>query len=280
MDEFDDMSDPEMSNNIANVVNAMPRYLLPTLRFVLILREPVSRMLSWYNHELEDAMTGSSMTRSDVQVQGVSFDEYARAQCAPRDVWTDNEGVGDVSDKSLSDIDAFRKMLYRHQNVSHFPGMKKSLRDVPVVVCDQPAFSKGVYITFLLFFNYHTWLSRKQLMVVSMDTLVEQPQEMMQRITSHYGLPILTNMHRLIKTNERDTPDRVVQPRCETRHFLEEVYAPFNERLYEKLAFDRSTSAAPEDEPAFAKFNTKKSVPCTHGKKALTARDLGMTSSP
>jgi hypothetical protein len=272
MDEFDEFTDPESSNNIANIVNAMPHTLLPTVRFVLILREPVSRMLSWYNHELEDAKTASSMARSDVQ--GKPFDEYAHYQVAPRDKWNNNYGVGDATDMSVSDLDTFHKMLMRHTNASHFPGMRQSLRTVPAMVSDQPSFSKGVYITFLLFFEYHSRLSRKQLMVVSMDTLVEQPQDMMRRITSHYGLPILTHMHRLIKTNERDSMDRVVQPQCKTRDFLQAAYAPFNEKLYEKLRHDYASKASPTDEPEFAKFDLEKSVPCTHGPRALTAADL------
>jgi hypothetical protein len=263
---------------MANALNAIPRNLASTMRFVLILREPVSRLLSWYNHELEDASSSSSVLQD--HIRGQDFDEYARYEVAPRDSWlkTDN-GVPLAHDKTASDLDVFRKMALRHQNVTRYPGMRASLRKVPVVVCDQPTFTKGVYLPFLLFFQYHKVFDRKQLMVVSMDQLVEQPKDMMRRITSHYGLPILTNMHRLIKTNERDSPNRVVQPRCETRDFLSNVYAPFNEQLYQKMHSDQSSNQAPSDEPTFPKFNVEKSVPCTHGKKALTAKDLGLAST-
>jgi hypothetical protein len=274
VDEFDDYDDPESSNNIANVVNALPHHLLPIVKFVLILREPVSRMLSWYNHELEDAEASSSVQRRNPASQQ-TFDEYARMAVAPRSSWTDFNGVNDISDKSKGDLEIFKKVIMRRSNVTRFPAQSQGLRSVPSLPCDQPTFTKGVYLPFLTFFNLHSKLKRNQLMVVNMDTLIEKPKDMFKRITTHYGLPVLTHMHRLIKTNERDTLDRVVQPRCTTRDFLSAAYRPFNEKLYAQLKKDQDLGIAPSNEVEFRPFNVVKSVPCTHGAKALTARMLG-----
>jgi hypothetical protein len=278
VDQFDDYDDPESSNNIVNVVNAMPRRLLPVVRFVLILREPVSRMLSWYNHELEDAGSSESkQARSDIN--GMSFDQYAHFQVAPRSTWTDYNGVSDVSNKSVTELALFRKVIMRRTNTTRFPNLNESLRGIPSLPYDQPAFSKGVYFQFLTFFKFHPLLSRQQLLVMNLDSLVDDPQSMMKRITSHFGMPILTNMKRLIKTNDRKTMDRVVQPRCITRDFLASAYAPFNAKLYGKLKMDRDGKRAPFQEPVFPEFDVTKSVPCTNGNKALLASDVADSDS-
>jgi hypothetical protein len=276
VDQFDMREDPEASNNLANLVNALPKNLLPVVRFVLILREPVSRILSWYNHEQEELSV--HRPRGSIY-QNLNFHDYTLLVTAQ--VRSNISLVSDmITNASFLDnkwVSVLEKhghsMMSRHFDRELYPDIPDELRTVSSLAADQPAFSKGVYVDFLTFFKMHPGLSRKQLLVISMDSLIDDPTEHMRLITTHYGLPVLTQMTRLLKTNERESPDRVVKPRCESRDLLAAAYRPYNAMLYQQLQHDRQSWQIPTNEPLFPEFDVEKSVACTEGPDEITAGD-------
>lgn len=58
---------------------------------------------------------------------------------------------------------------------------------------DADPFKLGKYIEYIDEFTSHA--SRKQLLVLGFDAVVTNPSEAMRQLTSHYGLPVLTQMN-------------------------------------------------------------------------------------
>ena len=110
-------------------------------------------------------------------------------------------------------------------------------------------------------------LRRSQLLVLSFDALLSSPREALRRLTSHFGLPVLTSMATLPDENDYERSNKVVSIKCSTRDEAAAGYRPFNERLYRALQADRSSKLAPPIEPPFPQFDVAAAVKCNHVKE-------------
>jgi hypothetical protein len=208
---------PDMGIKDGTLFAAIPHHLRTKARFVVILREPVSRMLSWYNHVSADPVPSAGAAASMS-----SFEAFAKEQ------WEEHLN-------KASPMNAYGRGLY-FETISHFH-------------------------------SHQSGLSRKQLLVLNFDQLIDDPALAFRQITRHYGLPILTHHNNLPKDNTHDGPQKVVSIKCETRTFAEGKYASDLKKLYTQLAKDLESSAAPHVQEHFAEFDVKKAVQCTNGRE-------------
>jgi len=179
----------------------MPEGLRPQARFALILREPVERMLSWYNHQLATGDIASTMTFADYSEQALSKE-----------------------------------------------------------------FEVGFYVEFIESFVAAGW-ARSQLLVLGFDELTDSTVAAMQRLTTHFGTPVLVNSPELPVSNTHASAAKVVSIACTTRAQLNATYAPYNERLYARLAEDLGRGLAPALETAMAPFDL--SLPCGQSESTM-----------
>lgn len=190
--------------------DAMPSQLRPQTRFALILREPVERMLSWYNHGLADGNVEANMT----------FAAYAETQL-------------------------------------------------------QKEVEPGRYAEFIDAFLAAGW-SRSQLLVLGFDELTATATKAaMERLTTHYGTPVLVDSPEMPVANAHGSPTKVVQITCDTRERIAAVYAPLNTRLYAMLEEQRTSGLSPSLETPLTPFEV--TVPC--GTSELTSQDVGEEDS-
>lgn len=167
-----------------------------TVKIIVILREPVARELSLYNHlvfdcrNLEPAQLNSwheQVKKPDGSL--MSFDEF----------------INDVTMPALA------------TDESEDHGVGRSSRH-------------GLYATHLE--KWFDLFDREQILVLSYDELCKNPQKLKERIQSFVGRYI---PGKLRLANSNDSPHKILMPSGETRQLLEKVMAPHNERLYQLL---------------------------------------------
>jgi len=185
----------------AELFRLMPEGMKLQARFALILREPVERMLSWYNHQVASGLIASTMT----------FAAYSEQQLSRE-------------------------------------------------------FETGFYVDFIELFVAAGW-ARSQLLVLGFDELTDSTAAAMQRLTTHFGTPVLVDSPELPVSNSHDSAAKVVSIACTTRAQLDATYAPYNERLYARLAEDRTRGLATALETAMAPFEL--SLPCGQSESTM-----------
>ena len=113
-------------------------------------------------------------------------------------------------------------------------------------------------------------VSRSQLLVLSFNSLILDTAASIKNITAHYGLPqVLSNMNSLPEENSQDSPRKLVSIRCSTRDKAAGDYAPWNQKLYARLATDKGTGKAPSLEPHFPHFDPN-AVDCGDRERSLS----------
>lgn len=203
------------SPTVEQLLHAIPGEYSSKARFVLLLREPVSRMLSWYNHIIGD--------------NGAKFQQEGASTYASFD------------------------------NFYHFNRGG-----------DYDTYKMGKYITWLEQFAADPSVSRSQLLVLSFNSLILDTAASMKNITAHYGLPqVLSNMNSLPEENSQDSPRKLVSIKCSTRNAAAAAYAPWNQKLYARLATDKGTGKAPSLEPHFPHFDPN-AVDCGDRERSLS----------
>lgn len=194
-----------------HLLPAMPFNVIQMARFVVILREPVSRQLSWYNHLLKE-----------------------------------------------------NTLMNKPGKMSSFSTFAKGV---------QWPFDYGKYWHYLELFHTHNSLKRSQLLVLSFDRLLDDPQSTFEQITTHFGVPILRSSTLLPSDNDQTDDAKVVSILCGTRDWLNGQYKWHNDRLFSLLEDDHAKGRAPPVEPTFQKFSIENSVHCNTGKE-LTIADM------
>jgi hypothetical protein len=213
---------PDIGVADGSLFRAYPPQLVQQARFVAILREPVSRMLSWFNHIIIDSDPRFRKEKS-------------------------SEGT------DVSTFESFVSGEWREYEQSHTP---------------YNPFGRGMYSRIIdRFTKGENGLNRKQLLVLNFDAVVNEPAAALRAVTTHFGLPILTDHPFLPDSNSHDAPTKVVSIKCETRttvhgHFFQDI-----QKVYRQLGQDRADSHAPGYEPHFPPFELDDSVHCIPGKE-------------
>lgn len=132
-------------------------------------------------------------------------------------------------------------------------------------------FATGTYTQWLQEYEGAHKMSRAQLLVLEFESVVKDPTTSVRMITSHFGLPILSNVKELPEENKMPGPERVTQIKCSTRDFADATYAAANEELYHMLSNAQKSGAAPAIEPPFAQFDSS-SIECGQSEETEGSR--------
>ena len=103
-------------------------------------------------------------------------------------------------------------------------------------------------------------ISRKQLLVLSHDTLLNEPERAMGMVTTHYGVGATRPSGVQHMGADYVSNDVVEVVRCDTLAALRYHFIEPNEQLYARLNSDRHRGHAPDVEEPFPEFHVQ--VPC------------------
>jgi hypothetical protein len=172
------------------------------LKVILILREPVARELSWYNHKKD--MYFKDQKHTD-----------------PRAFWLNV--VKDERNRTVYSFDEYVDEFLLQKQPSILKAKDFSCRGT---MC------KSVYSIQLQ--QWFEWMPRDRMLILSYQELMTDPMISMKRIEDFLGLP---NKHHteFDKTNTHSHPNKTALPSCQTRNKLAAIFQPWNEELYDLL---------------------------------------------
>ena len=280
----------------SRMVELMPASWVPQLRVVLVIREPVARDLSWFNHKLSRAIVQKSRTGTPLAgdfcslPDGNSQDDYPSydSEVGCRKLELDNclkqarqrlnrgEGTSQNLNKSYArmaprDIERLEDYGECVEAIWHnkrLPTPSDAKLWDSLSSWEPPLFAWGLYLP-----QIRAWtrrLLRSQLLVLDFDRLAARPDDMLPRVTSFMGLSALRN-NELPHENGQDFGRKVDVISCGTSQTLHGVFREWNDRLVRALREDHERGDAPPQEPLFEGFNT--TVPCANEEHVLEEQD-------
>jgi len=210
------------------VLDATPKYMLyheniykvyeeanTTVKILFILREPVSRDLSWYNHLLR---------------------ETKKAQPPS---WVAEEGMyrhsSNNNTRSTQEVKTFEEYALSHL--------------LPSIRSSRPT-NRGLYAHWL-----KPWLElfdRRQIFIASYDDLQRDPSDFLRRLHAFLELPEPPIAASLPRSNHKKVLDAAPIP-CEIQEQLAAKFSRANEELYDLLE-SHSAAAPPTERRPFPKF--------------------------
>jgi len=206
------------------------------VKVVVLLREPISRELSWYNHlvhqlKRHDPPEYAYMVAKDVDKPGgpnaevITFSRYVQEQ-------TMALLVGPTASYETATPPC-------HQDkYSEFP----------------PCF--GLYAHFLG--EWFEWFGRNQTLVLSYDELQNNPSKMRWRLMKFLDLdPEKVRKVGFSTANQQKSNLKVNKPGCQVTNLLRKVFEPKNEELYRLL--EKRPGMYMEERP-FPKFTRPECV--------------------
>lgn len=241
------------------VVQLTPPQWLPEMRFLAILREPLSRDLSWYNHRVTEpgwefcapspggfgAHTGPTYA-AEVMCSLARFEACLDAGRAALGDIPPEEMIAAISSSGLKNSKLLRRLYVKCMESGMNPG----------------SIASGVYA--MHFYRWTHFIPRSQMMFFEFDKMLESVQMHVNAAVEFFGLPTLSSQPtKLMVTNEHNTNYKLHNVECTTAADLTRTYRPWNEMLYAALA--ESRSSAPPMEPNFPRFAVR--VPCTDVKQ-------------
>ena len=232
------------------LLHRLPPQLVPRIKLVAVLREPISRALSLHNHIRALLLKGS---------------EFVYQWAAYRNCYRDGAGASHGTNRTFDAV-----MRCHLARVGGGWGHRNWKRAADNVV------AQGVYVDGL-----NAWRPfRSNLLIVAYVDLLHDESSpnvgsssssssnhhynALATIIQHLGIawpgnapkPTLRHTHLSIQSSPKKT--EVV--RCSTVAVLRKYYEPLNELLYRALDEDRTRGRAPSIEHPFPKFEVR--VPC------------------
>jgi len=243
------------------MVQLIPPHWLPETRFLAILREPLSRDLSWYNHRLTEP--GWEFCAPSPRGTGVGHGPTyaAEAKCAIARFET-----------CLDAGRAAAKSEELPKATSSSAGKRSARLRNLYLKCMESGLKPGAIAAGVYGMHYHRWthfIPRSQMMFLEFDSMMADVETHISAAVSFFGLPSLagrntTKAKKLRMTNDHRTSYKLNKVECSTASELTRTFRPWNDMLYALLA-DRSQ--APPMEPPFPRFTVR--VPCTNVKQKL-----------
>lgn len=232
--------DHDVPTRMSELFKLMPSSLLPHMRMIAILREPISRDLSIYNmfksqwmaeKVKTDTVDAGSVLRSLCKDGTTGFPTYHEAVKCMADEWHDKCKPGHENQ------DAYELCAYDKSNLAG--GRRNRLTD-------------GMYDAQL---NRHgKGMPRSHLLVLQFEQMLDNQPKYIANLISFMGLPEHPELTEIPKDNTQAFPGKVETIRCDTLKALHGVFTPWNQQLYTRLEKEHSDGSAPADEPKFAQF--------------------------
>ena len=294
----------------ARIPELLPSHWRPQLRFLMTIREPIARDLSWFNHRLSaKARTGGSPSyaRALTSIQPISLPDDAfcsvpndspafptyeaevfcrkqelndclsrgarqrlhKAEEAlpgePASQRSANELAEEASDAArLADFQWCLELVWPDWELAGGGNSSQEILESKRV--EAPVLAWGIYLPQIRSFVKSAKVARSQLLVMSFERLVTEPQDSLKRVTQFMGLPEMAN-NTLPHTNTQDGEHKVDVISCESRSVLERMYTGWNDMLERGLRMDRDSGLAPPQEPIFDGFHFE--VPCEIRERAI-----------
>ena len=221
-------------------------------RFVVVVREPISRDVSWFNH----FVLGKRRPRSGRPAMSLAaatrlYQEHAHGGLA---AWS-KCSTGTAS------------------NESKVPTTEQGAAAVFRRCSHTTTLSHGLY-----FAQLAVWLSvgwrKDSIMLVSLDQIMSTPVELMRRVYGHFGLSSCSNMsgsipHSNDASVHSDTVVRAID--CETKRRLKGLFDPWNAMLFKAYGSQLGSrwtisTVSGADGRAHGDF-----VPCTNSSSARSS---------
>lgn len=247
--------DHDVPTRMAELFKLMPATMLPHMRMMAVLREPISRDLSIYNmfksqwmseKVKTDTVDAGSVLRSLCKDGSTGFPTYHEAVKCMADEWHDKCIPGNSAE------DAYEKCAYDKSNLAG--GRRNRLTD-------------GMYDAQL---NRHgKGMPRSHLLVLQFEQLLGDQPTYIAKMISFLGLPASPQLTTLPSDNTQAFPGKVETIRCDTLKAMHKVFTPWNTQLYARLEKERSDGLAPSDEPKFEHFT----APSCSSEEVVTAED-------
>jgi hypothetical protein len=245
------------------------------VKVVAILREPVQRDLSMYNHIKHDwynhpESIGAGYT--DLLCAGPSeffFPRYATSVDCQVTHW--NERCTDGVDGGTgADGAYFKCATYMDE---------RTLPYVEGGYVGHNRLTQGMYYKQVE--AYALKFGREHTLILDYDRLVGPEQgKAIESVVKFFCLPYQKNAASLAEMpedNSLDFPNKVRNVTCAVRDKLNAIFAPYNKKLDEWVRTAHDEKAAPHHEPAWKGFEP---APCFHSAKADEAEEILFEQPP
>jgi len=262
-----------------------PPALRPQLRMVAIIREPIARDLSWFNHKLASVADLGGAFCEGCPTDQVDF-------CAPAAPGRPGPTYEAETLCRKQELDgclasgaagARGLMALNLTTTAEACVPRASARTDFIEHCDRywscvgasgardvAQLAWGFYAPQLR--AWWTHVARSSVFVVDFERLVTEEDDMVGRIAAFYGLPPLASA-RLGRDNAKESRFKVEVVACSTRSLLEQLYHPWNDFLVESLRDPLWRGAGhepPPHEPRFDGFTSV--VPCDEQERTNLTR--------
>ena len=165
-------------------------------KFLLVVREPVSRDISFFNHKIAN--------RREEKLYNIAlYEEYTRHRLL---AWQQCAINGSAS--IVSSIDVYE----RCQHGSNL--------------------DSGMYWPQIL--NWERSFGKEQILVVSSDAMFNEPPIMLRQVYAHLGLESLSGFSaKFPHSNEQEFQGKVDSIDCATKQSLRDLYKEWNQKLHD-----------------------------------------------
>ena len=275
--------------NVTTLLGVMPPLVQQSARFAIILREPVSRLLSLYNQMRAGLYANHSAPwvpgKNDV---AAPWQTDAADRLGSFEMWCAHPNPNPNPNPTqaalrcgarcgaASPLHSARRERAAHRGAARARARRyrNVMSPLPWKGSDQP-FQMGIYSNWLAMFSHGAHVTRAQLLVLDFGALVGDTSTAMRLLTTHYGLPsVLADAPAMPDhSNAHERPDKVVLIKCSSRDIANRAYAPYNAQLALRLQVDQKTGAAPALEPPFAGFDARETMECD-AERERTRADL------
>ena len=280
---------------LLNLRALVPPLHVPKMRLVVVLREPISRDLSEFNHHLDQA--GS---RTHTHMMSLCSSNYTEYVACEMEKWqncidgkmTNPDGTAQKNGAVAGEVSTLKPGTYEQYTAcpgwdrvmmdsalvrdaeaavrratKRYPRRESPQTDLQLLAAEDPEhggrvlnLAKGMYSAQIR--HVKEMFERSQLLVLSFENATGLVATWFSRLCDFAGVPTPRSIGDTLtprNTHESKTKLRTIP--CETRRQLEAFYAPWNAALYAELRRDRDQQKAPWQEMPFPEF--QESVPCT-----------------
>lgn len=235
-------------NTASRMANTLPPSLVAEARFLAIFREPISRDISFYNmirgswvdqgSPATDYQPGHGLISANLcgtQIEQGIFPTYTEAVECELVKWkrcVHNAG---------GEWEAYRQCSLDTQFKKTFTGHTR--------------LTDGMYVAQIT--RYSKVFPRQHILVLNFADMVapDKSADFIARTLKFFGLPAMPELTSYPEENVHDYDGKVHLPDCETRDAMMQIFGDWNSQLYEQLSSDKSSGAAPEEEPDFSAFS-------------------------
>lgn len=252
---------------------------LNKLKFIALLREPVSRDLSWYSvgegiqttewwDKMKNTCGQNVHTAADCYDKSVKTEIYNWNQCIQHRInIICNPSSNSHHERESSSTSSMKLHcpLMESKNINTYIISNALHHSILLDVYEQcytsSRLSHGMYAAQLLMW-IRVW-NRQQILILKSSTLQKSSEDIIRRVAQH--LDIVINMTEWIgMPHENDTGQKkqylAVTPFCSTIKHLQEFYQPYNDILMTVLK--RTEKISPKMEPRFLAFKSTELPHC------------------